>query len=81
MIRDMLAYKCQWYGKQLVIVNPRNTSRVCHSCGHLQKQFKGLTTHEWLGKRQWTCEQCGQHQDRDVNAAINILKRGLKQLN
>lgn len=77
-IRTMLEYKCRWYGKQLIIVNPKNTSRICHSCGHLQQQFKGLSTNQWLNTRQWTCEECGQQQDRDVNAAINILNCGLK---
>lgn len=81
MIRDILTYKCQWYGKQLIIVDPRNTSRICHSCGHLQKQFKNLTTKEWLQTRYWTCESCNQEQDRDVNAALNILQRGQNKLN
>lgn len=79
-IRDMLTYKCQWYGKQLIIVNPRNTSRICHTCGRLQQQFKNLSQDEWLNAREWNCEQCGCHQDRDINAAINILNRGLTTL-
>lgn len=74
-IRDMLVYKCRWYGKRLIIVNPRNTSRICHNCGRLQEQFKRLSEHEWLDTRDWDCEQCGAHQDRDKNAAINILNR------
>lgn len=78
-VREMLTYKCTWYGKQLVIVNPRNTSRICHTCGRLQKQFKGLSTNDWLKVRQWTCEQCGTVHDRDINAAINILNAGLKK--
>lgn len=80
-IRDMLTYKCQWYGKQLIVVNPRNTSRVCHHCCHLQKQFKGMPTNEWLNTRQWYCEKCGMLQDRDINAANNILQLGLKDNN
>lgn len=80
-IRTMLEYKCQWYGKQLIIVNPRNTSRICHYCHHLQKQFKDMSTNEWLNTRQWICEQCGKLQDRDINAANNILQAGLKQIN
>lgn len=80
-VRDMLTYKCAWYGKQLIIVNPRNTSRICHNCGQLQNQFKDLSTNEWLATREWTCEDCGAHQDRDRNAAMNILQRGLQQLN
>lgn len=80
-IRDMLTYKCQWYGKQLIVVNPRNTSRVCHHCHHLQEQFKGMPTNEWLNTRQWYCEKCGMLQDRDINAANNILQLGLKDNN
>lgn len=78
-IRDMLTYKCQWYGKQLIVVNPRNTSRICHTCGCLQQQFKHMSTNEWLATRQWICENCGIKHDRDVNAAINILDAGLKK--
>lgn len=81
MIREMLTYKCKKVGKQLVIVNPRNTSRICHNCGRLQKQFKDLTMDEWLATREWKCEACGAKQDRDQNAAINILQRGLQKLN
>lgn len=80
-IREMLTYKCQWYGKRLIVVNPQNTSRTCHTCGHLQQQFKNMSTNEWLATRQWTCENCGAEQDRDQNAAINILNRGLIQVN
>ena len=80
-IREMLTYKCTWYGKQLVIVNPRNTSRICHDCKHFQQQFKNMSTDEWLATREWTCEACGVHQDRDQNAAINILQRGLTKIN
>ena len=80
-IKDMLTYKCQWYDKQLIVVNPRNTSRVCHHCHHLQKQFKGMPTNEWLNTRQWYCEKCGILQDRDINAANNILQLGLKDNN
>ena len=74
-IRDMLVYTCRWYGKRLIIVNPRNTSRICHNCGRYQEQFRSLTMKQWLDTRDWDCEQCGAHQDRDKNAAINILNR------
>lgn len=80
-IRDMLKYKCEWYGKQLIIVNPRNTSRICHKCGRKQSQFDQLDTNQWLNTREWTCQYCHVHQDRDINAAINILNRGLKTIN
>ena len=66
-LRSQLEYKCAWYGKQLVTVNPRKTSQICSTCGY----DDGKHT---LDIRQWTCPHCGTHHDRDVNAAINILK-------
>ena len=65
-IRRQLEYKCEWYGKQLVTVNPRKTSQICSNCGY----DDGKHT---LDIRQWTCPNCGKHHDRDVNAAKNIL--------
>ncbi|ACO36970.1 transposase [Lactobacillus phage Lb338-1] len=65
-LRRQLEYKCLWYGKQLVTVNPRKTSQICSSCGY----DDGKHT---LDIREWTCPRCGIHHDRDINAAINIL--------
>ncbi|GAY72026.1 RNA-guided endonuclease TnpB family protein [Lentilactobacillus kosonis] len=65
-LRSQLEYKCAWYGKQLVTVNPRKTSQICSNCGY----DDGKHT---LGIRQWTCPKCGVNHDRDVNAAVNIL--------
>lgn len=66
-LRRQLEYKCEWYGKQLVIVNPRKTSQICSNCGY----DDGKHT---LDIRQWDCPKCGAHHDRDINAAINILQ-------
>ena len=71
--RTMLEYKCQWYGKQLVTVSPHDTSRLCSNCG-FNSGSKPLEI------REWTCPNCGTHHDRDVNAAVNILNRGLKAI-
>ena len=65
-LRNMLEYKCEWYGKQLVTVNPRKTSQICSNCGY----DDGKHT---LDIREWTCPHCEVHHDRDVNAAKNIL--------
>ena len=65
-IRRQLEYKCAWYGKQLVTVNPRKTSQICSSCGY----DDGKHT---LDIREWTCPNCGVQHDRDINAAKNIL--------
>ena len=47
------------------------SSKTCHKCGYV---YKNLT----LGEREWTCPVCGEHHDRDLNAAINILLEGEK---
>lgn len=71
--RTMLEYKCKWYGKQLIIVPPHYTSQECSNCHH----NSGKKT---LDIREWTCDNCGIHHDRDINAAKNILAKGLKIL-
>ena len=71
--RTMLEYKCKWYGKQLIIVPPHYTSQECSNCHH----NSGKKT---LDIREWTCDNCCVHHDRDINAAKNILTKGLKTL-
>lgn len=70
-LRTMLEYKCEWYGKELVVVSPYKTSQVCSSCGY----DDGKHT---LDIREWVCPNCGTKQDRDINAAKNILKAEVK---
>ncbi|AVK64380.1 transposase [Lactobacillus sp. CBA3606] len=65
-LRTQLDYKCAWYGKQLVTVNPRKTSQICADCGYDDGKHG-------LAIRQWTCPSCGVNHDRDINAAKNIL--------
>ena len=69
-LRGMLEYKCQWYGRDLVVVDRWfPSSKVCSACGALRDQLP-------LNVREWTC-RCGTTHDRDVNAARNILAAGL----
>ena len=69
--RTMLEYKCEWYGKQLVVVKPNYTSQICSNCGFNSGKKP-------LEIREWTCSKCGTLHDRDINAAVNILHKGLK---
>ena len=73
LFRSMLEYKCNWYGKQLIVVSPKYTSQVCSNCGV-------NTGKKPLDVREWTCDNCGTHHDRDINAARNILAKGLKEV-
>jgi putative transposase len=67
--RQWLEYFGFKYGKATVAVPPHNTSQNCSNCG--QKVPKSLST------RTHVCPDCGYVEDRDINAAINILKKGL----
>ncbi len=72
MIRAMLEYKCEWYDKKLIVVNPFKTSQYCAECGYDDGK------HE-LNIRQWVCPNCHSNNDRDINASKNILNKGLEQ--
>lgn len=66
---NMLQYKCNWNAKQLIKVDRfYPSSQLCSKCGCKNKKVKNLAI------RQWTCECCDSKHDRDVNAAINILR-------
>ncbi|MFH1224884.1 MAG: transposase [Candidatus Diapherotrites archaeon] len=64
MFADMLRYKAESAGCEVVFVNPKNTTKMCSRCGSLHDLP--------LSQRVYSCE-CGLEMDRDVNAAINML--------
>lgn len=61
-----LEYKSEWYGKNILFIGRfEPSSKLCHKCGYINQELQ-------LKDREWVCPVCGEHHDRDVNAAINI---------
>lgn len=65
-------YKAEKAGRECVLVDPRNTSQECSECGEMVEKDLSVRVHD--------CPHCGCTLDRDVNAARNILSRGLARL-
>ena len=66
-----LEYKASWYGRTLVKIDRwYPSSKRCSHCGHVLDSLS-------LDERSWTCPACGRFQDRDRNAAQNVLAAGL----
>ncbi|VUT25423.1 MAG: putative transposase [Candidatus Methanolliviera sp. GoM_oil] len=70
-LTNFVSYKAEEAGKRVEFVNPRNTSLECSNCGKIVKKPLSQRTHK--------CPFCGLVMDRDKNAAINILNRGLRK--
>jgi putative transposase len=70
MLKNMIKYKCELYGKTFIEV-PRYypSSQICHVCGY-------RNTNLTIKEREWQCPNCGAILDRDLNASINILNYG-----
>ena len=73
-----LVYKADLYQRTFIVVHPKNTTQTCHDCGFIMGS--GDTKKLTLKDREWICPACQAHHIRDVNAAKNILSKGLKQL-
>ncbi len=68
-LQRQIEYKAHWEGIQVIYVNPNGTSVKCSICGSRMKPEENRTL---------KCRSCGFIVDRDVNAARNILARGMR---
>ena len=72
-IKRQFKYKCRWQGKYYVEIDRfEPTSKTCSNCGSKQDMP--------LSKRTYVCSTCGMVKDRDMNAALNIRRKGIEKL-
>ena len=69
---QMTVAKAEEAGRRVILVNPKNTTKMCSTCGEIVPKALSVRVH--------TCPVCGLVMDRDENAALNILQRGLLSL-
>ena len=71
---NMLEYKAERYGKQIIKIDQWfPSSQICSHCQHNDGKKP-------LNIREWKCSNCHNKHDRDVNAAINIKNKGLEMI-
>ena len=70
-LRTLTAYKAERRGGRVILVNPAGTSQKCSECDEVVPKDLSVRVHR--------CPRCGLILDRDVNAARNVLKRGLER--
>jgi IS605 OrfB family transposase len=73
-VLHMLTYKCELYGRTLVVCDKWfPSSKQCHKCHHINKELT-------LSDRAWTCTGCQTTHDRDDNATQNLKQEGCAAL-
>ena len=69
LIRSQIAYKAEWAGRELAVIDPKFTSQRCSGCG--------VVSAEHRQRKRYDCAGCGMKEDADINAARNILHKAL----
>ncbi len=73
MFTCFLQYKLAEMGKRLIKIDKFfPSSQICNVCGYKNSETKNLNV------REWTCPECGNNHNRDINAAINIRNEGIR---
>lgn len=74
--QSMLNYKAKWNNRTIVKISQYYpSSQKCSNCGYINTPIKKTSI------RTWACPHCHSIHDRDINAAINIQKEGLRLIN
>ncbi len=68
----LLKYKAANAGRTVVLVDPRGTTQMCSGCHAVVPKDLSVRVHD--------CPHCGLRLDRDHNAALNVLARGLASI-
>ena len=76
--RRILTYKCDWYGKELILAEKTYPStQRCATCGHVKKGDEKITLQgnkkHGTKHNEYICYECGYKNDRDENAVLNLL--------
>ncbi|MBP1909927.1 RNA-guided endonuclease InsQ/TnpB family protein [Methanolobus bombayensis] len=70
---NFLKYKATLAGIPVFEIDPKNTSRECSVCGHIDKKNRKT-------QAEFCCVKCGHQENADINASKNISLRGICQL-
>jgi IS605 OrfB family transposase len=68
-LQDFIQYKAQRAGVEVILVDPRNTSRQCPCCGHTEKANR-------KSQALFVCQACGHSANADYVGALNIRTKG-----
>ena len=76
--RQILTYKCDWYGKELILADKTYPStQRCAECGYVKKGDEKITLQgnkkHGTKHNEYICYECGYSNDRDENAVLNLL--------